>query len=138
MHPLPDVGRNVGGNNNALSLIPVDRECVCFNLTYPDKQQRTLRDSPLRVSVSMFPCSHSHTSHLTYLQVEAVETGCRGCSSGKAGYANIFGNKYGQYLATVQYMREVQAGLIDAPETRTEQKKKAKKKSKKRKVRVSV
>ena len=74
----------------------------------------------------------------SYRQVEAVETGCRGCSSGKAGYANIFGNKYGQYLATVQYMREVQAGLIDAPETRTEQKKKAKKKSKKRKVRVSV
>lgn len=32
--------------------------------------------------------------------------GCRGCASGKAGYKNIFGNKYGQYLAAIQIARE--------------------------------
>ena len=47
--------------------------------------------------------------------VEAVETGCRGCSSGKGGYSNIFGNKYGQYLATIQYMRELEQGLVEKP-----------------------
>ena len=34
-------------------------------------------------------------------------TGCFGCASGKgAGPRNIFGNKYGQYLAAVQIARE--------------------------------
>ena len=34
-------------------------------------------------------------------------TGCRGCASGKgAGPTNLFGNKYGQYLAAVQVARE--------------------------------
>eukprot|EP00941_MAST-03F_sp_MAST-3F-sp1_P003011 g3011.t1 len=33
-------------------------------------------------------------------------TGCRGCASGKEGYKNIFGNKYGQYLADIQIGRE--------------------------------
>lgn len=34
-------------------------------------------------------------------------TGCLGCASGKgAGPKNIFGNKYGQYLAAVQVARE--------------------------------
>lgn len=34
-------------------------------------------------------------------------TGCCGCASGKgAGQRNIFGNKYGQYLAAVQVARE--------------------------------
>jgi bud site selection protein 31 len=34
-------------------------------------------------------------------------TGCLGCASGKgAGPRNIFGNKYGQYLAAVQIARE--------------------------------
>ena len=38
--------------------------------------------------------------------VESVITGCRGCCSGKGGYANIFGNKYGQRLAAIQVRRE--------------------------------
>jgi len=33
-------------------------------------------------------------------------TGCRGCASGPGGYNNIFGNKYGQYLAGIQVARE--------------------------------
>jgi bud site selection protein 31 len=32
-----------------------------------------------------------------------------GCASGKAGFRNIFGNKYGQYLAEVQVAREKRA-----------------------------
>lgn len=32
--------------------------------------------------------------------------GCRGCASGPGGSANIFGNKYGQYLAAIQVARE--------------------------------
>lgn len=34
--------------------------------------------------------------------VEDVNTGCRGCASGAGGNKNIFGNKYGQYLAAIQ------------------------------------
>lgn len=34
-------------------------------------------------------------------------TGCRGCASG-GGEVNIFGNKYGQYLADIQVAREDQ------------------------------
>lgn len=34
--------------------------------------------------------------------VEDVTTGCRGCATGAGGNKNIFGNKYGQYLAAIQ------------------------------------
>eukprot|EP00904_Undaria_pinnatifida_P013020 jgi/Undpi1/8849/HiC_scaffold_25.g11311.m1 len=34
--------------------------------------------------------------------VEDVNTGCRGCATGAGGNKNIFGNKYGQYLAAIQ------------------------------------
>lgn len=34
-----------------------------------------------------------------------VHCGCLGCASGSGGYYNIFGNKYGQYLADVQHAR---------------------------------
>ncbi|VEU40961.1 unnamed protein product [Pseudo-nitzschia multistriata] len=44
-------------------------------------------------------------------------TGCLGCASGPgAGPRNIFGNKYGQYLATVQVARE--ARIAGAKEQR--------------------
>ena len=40
-------------------------------------------------------------------------TGCLGCASGKgAGPRNIFGNKYGQYLAAVQIAREERLAKI--------------------------
>ncbi len=38
--------------------------------------------------------------------VEDTNCGCRGCSSGEQGERNIFGNKYGQYLAAIQVRRE--------------------------------
>eukprot|EP01063_Lacrimia_lanifica_P003657 TRINITY_DN11974_c0_g1_i1.p1 TRINITY_DN11974_c0_g1~~TRINITY_DN11974_c0_g1_i1.p1 ORF type:complete len:275 (+),score=133.46 TRINITY_DN11974_c0_g1_i1:54-827(+) len=38
--------------------------------------------------------------------VENKMTGCRGCSTGRGGRRNIFGNKYGQYLAAIQVDRE--------------------------------
>ena len=38
-----------------------------------------------------------------------AHTGCRGCASGRAGYKNIFGNKYGQHLAHIQILREEQS-----------------------------
>lgn len=41
--------------------------------------------------------------------VEAQLTGCRGCCSGRGGYNNIFGNKFGQYLAAIQIAREEKA-----------------------------
>ena len=37
-------------------------------------------------------------------EIEDPNTGCRGCASGSGG--NIFGNKYGQYLAAIQIARE--------------------------------
>ena len=37
-----------------------------------------------------------------------ANTGCRGCASGRAGYKNLFGNKYGQNLAEIQILREKQ------------------------------
>jgi bud site selection protein 31 len=41
-------------------------------------------------------------------------TGCLGCASGKgAGPRNIFGNKYGQYLAAVQVAREERMQKLD-------------------------
>lgn len=38
--------------------------------------------------------------------IEDPTTGCRGCASGPGGNKNIFGNKYGQYLAAIQVARE--------------------------------
>jgi hypothetical protein len=38
--------------------------------------------------------------------VEDPFTGCLGCASGPGGQRNIFGNKYGQYLAAIQVARE--------------------------------
>jgi hypothetical protein len=38
--------------------------------------------------------------------VEDPTTGCRGCASGPGGQKNIFGSKYGQYLAAIQVARE--------------------------------
>ena len=39
-------------------------------------------------------------------EIEDATTGCRGCASGPGGNKNIFGNKYGQYLAAIQIARE--------------------------------
>ena len=41
--------------------------------------------------------------------VEDATTGCRGCAPGPGGYNNIFGNRYGQYLAAIQVKREAAA-----------------------------
>jgi bud site selection protein 31 len=38
--------------------------------------------------------------------IEDATTGCHGCASGPGGDSNIFGNKYGQYLAAIQVARE--------------------------------
>lgn len=38
--------------------------------------------------------------------VEDQHSGCLGCASGPGGQKNIFGNKYGQYLAAIQVARE--------------------------------
>lgn len=38
--------------------------------------------------------------------IECPTTGCRGCASGPRSRLNIFGNKYGQYLARIQIKRE--------------------------------
>ena len=40
------------------------------------------------------------------MEIEDPITGCRGCASGSGGSSNIFGNKYGQYLAAIQVARE--------------------------------
>ena len=40
------------------------------------------------------------------MTIEDPMTGCRGCASGSGGENNIFGNKYGQYLASIQIARE--------------------------------
>lgn len=40
-------------------------------------------------------------------EIEDPTTGCRGCASGSSH--NIFGNKYGQYLAAIQIAREERA-----------------------------
>jgi bud site selection protein 31 len=38
--------------------------------------------------------------------IEDPVTGCHGCASGPGGNKNIFGTKYGQYLAAIQVARE--------------------------------
>ena len=45
-------------------------------------------------------------------EIEDPNTGCRGCASGSGG--NIFGNKYGQYLAAIQVAREERAARYAA------------------------
>jgi bud site selection protein 31 len=47
-------------------------------------------------------------------EIEDAVTGCRGCASGPGGNKNIFGNKYGQYLAAIQIARE-QKQCVDPP-----------------------
>jgi bud site selection protein 31 len=42
--------------------------------------------------------------------IEDAVTGCHGCASGPGGDKNIFGNKYGQYLAAIQIAREARQG----------------------------
>ena len=42
--------------------------------------------------------------------IEDAVTGCHGCASGSGGDKNIFGNKYGQYLAAIQIAREAREG----------------------------
>lgn len=42
-------------------------------------------------------------------EVECPTTGCRGCASGPGSRHNIFGNKYGQFLARIQVKREERA-----------------------------
>ena len=46
--------------------------------------------------------------------IEDPVTGCRGCFSGPGGQKNIFGNKYGQYLAAIQIAREERQKLAAA------------------------
>ena len=46
--------------------------------------------------------------------VEDPFTGCLGCASGPGGQRNIFGNKYGQYLAAIQVARDEERGRRDA------------------------
>ena len=46
--------------------------------------------------------------------VEDPFTGCLGCASGPGGQRNIFGNKYGQYLAAIQVAREEERARREA------------------------
>lgn len=48
--------------------------------------------------------------------IEDPTTGCRGCASGPGGCRNIFGNKYGQYLAAIQIAREEKQAALEAEE----------------------
>ena len=48
--------------------------------------------------------------------MEDTNCGCRGCSSGEQGEKNIFGNKYGQYLAGIQVRRERKQAKLEAAE----------------------
>jgi bud site selection protein 31 len=45
-------------------------------------------------------------------EIEDPTTGCRGCASGSN--SNIFGNKYGQYLAAIQVAREERKAQLEA------------------------
>ena len=57
---------------------------------------------------TLFSHNYVHFS-LQGTEIEDPNTGCRGCSSGDGG--NIFGNKYGQYLAAIQVAREEKAAF---------------------------
>lgn len=46
--------------------------------------------------------------------IQEKHSGCRGCASGPGGYHNIFGNKYGQYLARIQIAREQAQGAASS------------------------
>jgi bud site selection protein 31 len=46
-------------------------------------------------------------------EIEDATTGCRGCASGSGHFGNIFGNKYGQYLAAIQLAREEKERLSE-------------------------
>eukprot|EP01041_Mallomonas_annulata_P005316 gene5316-10627_t len=48
--------------------------------------------------------------------IEDPVTGCRGCASGPGGNRNIFGNKYGQYLAAIQVAREERLAQLQLQE----------------------
>lgn len=50
--------------------------------------------------------------------VEDPFTGCLGCASGPGGQRNIFGNKYGQYLAAIQVAREEERARREADKAR--------------------
>lgn len=50
------------------------------------------------------------------MEIEDPVTGCRGCASGSGGASNIFGNKYGQYLATIQVAREERQRMLESEE----------------------
>jgi bud site selection protein 31 len=50
--------------------------------------------------------------------VEDPFTGCLGCASGPGGQRNIFGNKYGQYLAAIQVAREEERARREASKAR--------------------
>lgn len=53
--------------------------------------------------------------------VQEKHAGCRGCASGPGGHHNIFGNKYGQYLARIQIAREKRAQEAGASVWATEE-----------------
>mmetsp|Transcript_2949 Transcript_2949/g.5302 ORF Transcript_2949/g.5302 Transcript_2949/m.5302 type:complete len:261 (+) Transcript_2949:95-877(+) len=46
-------------------------------------------------------------------EIEDATTGCRGCASGSGNAGNIFGNKYGQYLAAIQIAREEKEAMAE-------------------------
>jgi bud site selection protein 31 len=52
--------------------------------------------------------------------VEDPFTGCNGCATGPGGQRNIFGNKYGQYLAAIQVAREEEQARREALKKRKE------------------
>lgn len=49
-------------------------------------------------------------------RIQSTFCGCLGCASGKGGRYNIFGNKYGQYLAEIQIKREEAEAAEEAAE----------------------
>jgi bud site selection protein 31 len=60
------------------------------------------------VSICRVPSQHLPPG----TNIEDPTTGCRGCASGSRD--NIFGNKYGQYLAAIQVAREERRGQLMA------------------------
>ncbi|GMF48554.1 unnamed protein product [Phytophthora fragariaefolia] len=64
------------------------------------------------VSICRVPRQQLSEGHV----VQEKHSGCRGCASGPGGYHNIFGNKYGQYLARIQIAREEEAAKHRAPD----------------------
>lgn len=52
--------------------------------------------------------------------IEDATTGCHGCASGPGGESNIFGNKYGQYLAAIQVAREERMAQMEEAKDRAE------------------